>query len=223
MVRIIDLSISRKILNMKILSDDEEDLNPGMIFTFQRFDDEYFKAKAPSKVDLPHLMDWTIEHTYEFQLSHERIRIGGKAKWSKAFPQDEMSNLRLMPKFLKSSKPSRLKNSKVEKLGFNDVICDDRPYALPFDNISSILGPASYDLPLITSKDLDGNPSLKESSTSHYEAKQQDAHQIKKASRNATYEVSAFCDNDFMTDYRRKVSVMAWKGPRAKIGRTSTS
>ncbi|KDP30822.1 hypothetical protein JCGZ_13765 [Jatropha curcas] len=46
--------------------------------------------------------------------------------------------------------------------GFNNVICGDGPFALPLNNMSSTLGPASYDLPLITSKDLDGNPPLKE-------------------------------------------------------------
>ncbi|KDP36670.1 hypothetical protein JCGZ_07888 [Jatropha curcas] len=109
------------------------------------------------------------------------------------------------------------------ELGFNDVNYDDGPCALPLDSMSYILGPTSYDLPLITSKDLDGNPPLKEFSTSHYEGKQQDAHQTKKASCHVTSEMSAFCDNNFMTDYCCKVSVMAWKVLRAKIGRTSTS
>ncbi|KDP38611.1 hypothetical protein JCGZ_05318 [Jatropha curcas] len=108
-------------------------------------------------------------------------------------------------------------------LGFNDVICDDEPCALHLDSMSSILGLASYDLPLVTSKDLDGNPPLKEFSISHYKGKQQDAHQTKKASCHAISKMSVFCGNNFMTDCRRKVSVMAWKGLRAKIGRTSIS
>ncbi|KDP33400.1 hypothetical protein JCGZ_12856 [Jatropha curcas] len=72
-------------------------------------------------------------------------------------------------------------------------------------------------------KDLDRNPPLKESSIDHYEGKQQDTNQIKKASCHATSEMSTFCGNDFMTDCRHKVSIMAWKGLRAKIGQTSTS
>ncbi|KDP30865.1 hypothetical protein JCGZ_15559 [Jatropha curcas] len=103
--------------------------------------------------------------------------------------------------------------------GFNNVICDDGSCELPLNSMSSILQPASSDLPLITSKDLDGNPPLKESSIGHYEGKQQDAHQTKKASSHATSEISAFCGNDFMTDCRRKVSVMTWKGLRAKIAK----
>ncbi|KDP29288.1 hypothetical protein JCGZ_19391 [Jatropha curcas] len=67
-----------------------------------------------------------------------------------------------------------------DPLGFNDVICDDGPCALPLDSMSSILGPASYDLPFITSKDLNENHPLKESSIGHYERKQQDAYQTKK-------------------------------------------
>ncbi|KDP46911.1 hypothetical protein JCGZ_10402 [Jatropha curcas] len=192
MVRIIDLSASRKIPCMKILSDDEEDSNPGMVFTFQRFADAYFGANAPGKVDPPHLMDWTIEQS-----------IVQKGK-------------REAPIILKIKSQVAVSPSK-EKLGLNVVFCDDGPCALPLDNMSSILEPASYDLPLITWKDLDRNPQLKESSAGHYEGKQQDAYQTKKASCHATFEMSAFCGNDFMIDCHHKVSVMAWKGLRVKI------
>ncbi|KDP27538.1 hypothetical protein JCGZ_20103 [Jatropha curcas] len=146
MVHIVDLLALRKIPCMKILSNDEDDSNLGMIFTFQRSADEYFGAKAPSKVDPPHLMNWTIEPGEESIPLWDLKFLGGfpihgsfynemipsaadlsgvdgaykdwwKAKWSKVFPQDEMLNLRPMPKLLKSSKASHLKNSNVEKGG----------------------------------------------------------------------------------------------------------